>query len=75
MKIKRLTLTLPARFRASAEQDARRIAQEIAKQLNARTSNLDAANIAVTVNAQGIQGATLATAVGHHIVSTAKGNR
>lgn len=37
MRLRRLTLTLPARMRHSAPQDARRIAEAVAQSLHAQT--------------------------------------
>ena len=74
MKIKRLTLTLPSRFRNSAHVDARRIAQEIADQLASQGEQVNTDNLSVSVSCQNAQGSTLAQAVGQQVATVAKGN-
>lgn len=69
MRIRRLTIQLPARLRGSAEQEARRIAQELAERLSSDAPK----RISVEVGGQGMSGHALAQAVGSRIPGRGKG--
>ncbi len=59
MRLRRLTLTLPARMKDTAHHDARRIAEALARELHGR----DAAPGRVTIAGHGQTGAALAQRV------------
>ncbi|WP_238366287.1 hypothetical protein [Mesobacterium pallidum] len=71
MKIRRLTLTLPAHMRGTAEHDARAIAEALGRALTekgaAQSSNLGP----ITLQAHGQMGPVLAT----RVAQAAKGGR
>ncbi len=73
MHIKRLTLTLPARFKHSAHLDAKKIAQAIALQLTSQRPDADQSlNIALTD--QGQSSASLAQQAAGQVAAQTKGN-
>lgn len=73
MHIKRLTLKLPARFKTSAHQDAKKIAAAIALQL-AEQSHSGEQQVTVTLTDHGESSMSLAQEAAHHVATQSKGN-
>lgn len=71
MRIRRMTIRLPARLRGTAEQDARRIAQAVAEQLQGDQPK----RLSIDVSAQGASGHALAQVVGRSVSALRKGGR
>jgi len=71
MRIKRLTLRLPARLRHSAHLDARRIAQAIAEQINTES---DVSQLTIEVSGDGQQSSELAYQAGQQAAQKTGGN-
>ncbi|MCB1800550.1 MAG: hypothetical protein KDI82_02570 [Gammaproteobacteria bacterium] len=69
MRIRRMTLRLPARLRGTAEQDARRIAQAVAEQLHGDQPG----QLRVEVKTAGASGHGLAQAVGRQVAPLNRG--
>ena len=71
MRIRRLTVRLPARLRGTAEHEARRIAQAVAERLDGEQPK----QLRVDVSAPGASGHGLADAVGRRVAALGKGGR
>lgn len=69
MRIRRITVTLPARLAPVAEHEARRIAQAAAEQLSGAAPK----TLRVELDGRGASGHGLAAMVGHGIASAGKG--
>jgi len=70
MRIKRMTVILPARLRHAAEHEARRIADEAAQQL---VQHQGSANLRIELPGQGLSGHALSAAVGRSLAAQNKG--
>lgn len=73
MRIRRLTLTLPPRMRGTAQQDARRLAEGLARSLQARGETLPADTLSVTVPSEGRPAAHLETPVARAALAAMSG--
>ena len=71
MRIRRMTIRLPARLRGLAEHEARRIAQAVAERLGGDVPQ----RMSVDVKGQGTSGYALAQAVGRRVSTLNKGGR
>lgn len=71
MRIRRMTIRLPARLRGTAEHDARRIAQAVAERMGGDLPQ----RMSVDVKGQGASGHALAQAVGRRVSTLGKGGR
>ena len=69
MRIRRMTIRLPARLRGTAEQEARHIAQAVTEQFQGDAGK----RVRIDVSAPGASGHGLAQAVGRRVAMLGKG--
>lgn len=69
MRIRRLSITLPSRFKATAQRDARLIAKRVAEQLGQNTEP----RMSLEAQGQGAPGPALAQRLGAQIARQTRG--